>query len=74
MKNADVTITDLYGNYRVTLNSQIAIDAGNNEPEIAGYVLRRDGMTYLDIKKSRENKKNMLMFCREYKLTVKMEN
>lgn len=74
MKNADVTITDLYGNYRVTLNSQLAIDAGNNETEIAGYILRRDGMVYLDIKKTRENRKNMTMFCRNYKLTVKIEN
>lgn len=73
MKNADVTLTDLYGNIRVTLNSQIAIDAGCNEAEIAGYLLRKDGMVYLDIKKTRENKKNMLMFCKTYNLTVKNE-
>jgi hypothetical protein len=70
MNKADVILTDMYGNVRVTLNTQLAIDSALEEPEIANYLTRKDGLVYLDIKKTYNNKKNMVMFCRRKKLTI----
>ena len=70
MKNPDVTLTDIYDVIRVTFNTNVAIEAANNEPEIVSFLTRKDGMLFLDIEKSPTNKLNVMVFCKTNQLIV----
>lgn len=69
----DVTITEMGGVLRVTLNTPEAKTLAIDEGEIAPYIHRENGLVFVDIKRTRLNRQNMVLICRKNHLTTKFE-
>jgi hypothetical protein len=69
----DVTITELNGTLRVTLNTPEAKILAIEEDEIAPYVRRDNNLVYFDMAKTSTNRQHMVMVCKKRDLTTKSE-
>lgn len=70
MRKADITLTEMNGIIRITFVTAEAKTLAIDEPEFAPYVHRRDGLVYMDMKRTRANKINMVSYCRKHSLTA----